>query len=46
MTEQTITQEVAPRNRTAKILRQVIQWTVLALLLFTCIMAAYRKFGG
>jgi hypothetical protein len=46
MTEQTITQEAAPKSRTAKIVRQVVQWTVLALLLFTCIMAAYRKFGG
>lgn len=46
MTEQTINQEISPKSKTAKILRQVIQWTVLALLLFTCIMAAYRKFGG
>jgi hypothetical protein len=24
----------------------IIKWAILALLLFTCIMAAYRKFGG
>lgn len=27
------------------ILRRVVQWSVLALLLFTCVMAAVRKFG-
>ncbi len=30
----------------SRIIRQIHQWGILALLLFTCIMAAYRKFGG
>jgi hypothetical protein len=46
MAEQTLTQEGAPKITFTNILRQVVQWAVLALLAFTCIMAAYRKFGG
>lgn len=46
MTEQTMTTGRAPRSKAMTILRQVVQWGILALLLFTCIMAAYRKFGG
>jgi hypothetical protein len=46
MAEQTLTQENAPKSRLARVLRQVVQWAVLALLAFTCFMAAYRKFGG
>lgn len=46
MTEQTMTQQGAPKNKAMKILRHIIQWTILGLLLFTCFMAAYRKFGG
>jgi hypothetical protein len=46
MTEQTMTNEGAPKTRAMTILRQIVQWSILALLLFTCIMAAYRKFGG
>jgi hypothetical protein len=46
MTEQTMTQETSPKSKAARIVRQIFQWGILALLLFTCIMAAYRKFGG
>jgi hypothetical protein len=46
MTEQTMTKERMPQNKTTIILRKIVQWSILALLLFTCIMAAYRKFGG
>jgi hypothetical protein len=46
MTEQTMTKENAPKSNATTILRQIIQWSILALLLFTCIMAAYRKFGA
>ena len=46
MTDHTMTNERSPRSKAMTILRQVIQWGILALLLFTCIMAAYRKFSG
>lgn len=46
MADQTMPQENVPKNRTMSIVRQVAQWSILSLLLFTCIMAAYRKFGG
>lgn len=46
MAEQTLDQQSVPKSRFATILRQFVQWAVLALLVFTCIMAAYRKFGG
>jgi hypothetical protein len=46
MAEQTMTEESAPKSKALNILRQIVQWAILALLLFTCIMAAYRKFGG
>jgi hypothetical protein len=39
-------QESATPSMTATILRQVVKYAVLALILVTCIMAAYRKFGG
>ena len=39
------TQEI-PKSKTGKIVRMVLQWTILGLLAFTCIMAAIRKFGG
>jgi hypothetical protein len=46
MTEQTMPKESAPAGKVMTIVRQVAQWSILAVLLFTCIMAAYRKFGG
>jgi hypothetical protein len=39
------TQEIS-KSKTGKIVRMVLQWTILGLLAFTCIMAAIRKFGG
>jgi hypothetical protein len=38
--------DVAPKSGTGRIVRIILQWTILGLLAFTCIMAAYRKFGG
>ena len=46
MTEQTMSNESVAKSMTAKIIRQVVKYAILALILFTCIMAAYRKFGG
>jgi hypothetical protein len=46
MAEQTMPQESTPANKAKSIARQIFQWVILGLLLFTCIMAAYRKFGG
>jgi hypothetical protein len=46
MAHQAKSQESVPKNKTISIVRQIAQWSILALLLFTCIMAAYRKFGG
>lgn len=34
------------KTKAGKIVRVVLQWTILGLLVFTCIMAAIRKFGG
>jgi hypothetical protein len=46
MPEQTMPQEGNTVNKAKSIARQIFQWVILGLLLFTCIMAAYRKFGG
>jgi hypothetical protein len=46
MTEQIMAGESALKGKTSTILRQIAKWVILALLLLTCIMAAYRKFGG
>jgi hypothetical protein len=46
MSEQTITPEAAPKSKAGRIVRMVLQWTILRLLAFTCIMAAIQKFGG
>jgi hypothetical protein len=37
---------IESKSKTGKIVRWVLQWTILGLLVFTCIMAAIRKFGG
>jgi len=34
------------KSKAGRIARVVLQWTILGLLAFTCIMAAVRKFGG
>ena len=48
MTEQTVKSEAQaqPESRRSSILRKVITGLAFLLLLLTCIMAAYRKFGG
>jgi hypothetical protein len=46
MSEPTPAIETTPETKTGKLTRQVLKWVVLGLLLLTCIMAAYRKFGG
>jgi hypothetical protein len=35
----------APDNKMASITRKVLQWVILGLVVFTCAMAAIRKFG-
>ena len=37
---------VETKTKAGKIVRIVLQWAILGLLVFTCIMAAIRKFGG
>jgi hypothetical protein len=46
MNEQTIASETASKSKAGRIVRLVLQWTILGLLAFTCVMAAVRKFGG
>ncbi len=38
--------DAGPKSGTGRIVRIILQWAILGLLAFTCIMAAYRKFGG
>jgi hypothetical protein len=45
MTDSNADPQPAPEEAKSGLLRKIIQWTILALLLFTCIMAAVRKFG-
>ena len=45
MTDSSANPKPAPEETKSGLLRKIIQWTILALLLFTCIMAAVRKFG-
>jgi hypothetical protein len=46
MSEPTPAIEATPETKSGKLIRQILKWAVLGLLLLTCIMAAYRKFGG
>ncbi len=47
MSDQAINSPEAPtEGKTGKIVRVVLQWTILGVLVFTCVMAAARKFGG
>jgi hypothetical protein len=39
-------QAIEPTPKKSGILATAVKYIILALLLFTCIMAAYRKFGG
>ena len=46
MTEEIMVQEVKPKNKMVSVIRWVFLGAMMALLLFTIIMAAYRKFAG
>ena len=47
MTEESKVQEAAPKkNKVISMIRWVFLGVMIALLLFTVIMAVYRKFGG
>jgi hypothetical protein len=43
--EQNNPTEATPK-KPGSLVGTIIKWTILALLLFTCFMAAYRKFSG
>jgi hypothetical protein len=38
--------ETKTESKTATLVRRIVCWVVFGLLLFTCVMAAIRKFGG
>lgn len=44
MSEQASVDE-APAGTMGAVTRKVLQWVVLGLVVFTCVMAAIRKFG-
>jgi hypothetical protein len=46
MTEETMVQESTLKSKTTSVIRWVFLGGMLALLLFTVVMAAYRKFAG
>jgi hypothetical protein len=46
MTQETVVQEAAPKSKLVGVIRWVFLGAMLALLLFTVVMAAYRKFAG
>ncbi len=46
MSEPIVAPDSAAKSKAGRIVRIVLQWTILGLLAFTCIMAAIRKFGG
>jgi hypothetical protein len=46
MTEQSVPQKDTPKSKVLGVVRWVFLGAMLALLLFTIIMAAYRKFAG
>ena len=46
MSEQINAPDAGTKSGAGRIVRIILQWTILGLLAFTCIMAAYRKFGG
>jgi hypothetical protein len=45
MAEPVVEAKDESKGKASNIIRIVIQWTILGLLAFTCIMAAIRKFG-
>jgi len=46
MTQETAIQETAPKNKATSVIRWVVCGALIAMLLFTVVMAVYRKFGG
>lgn len=46
MNEPTMTTQTESKTNAGRIARMILQWTILGLLAFTCLMAAIRKFGG
>jgi hypothetical protein len=46
MSEPILASPSEPTSKAGRIARAVLKWSILALLAFTCIMAAVRKFGG
>jgi hypothetical protein len=46
MTEQAAVPEAAPKKKLGSVIRWVFLGAMMALLLFTVVMAAYRKFSG
>jgi hypothetical protein len=45
MEDQILNQAETPRSGIGEIVRKVFLWGILGLVLFTCFMAASRKFG-
>jgi hypothetical protein len=46
MSEPIIASPSESTSKAGRIVRSILKWSILALLAFTCIMAAVRKFGG
>jgi uncharacterized membrane protein YdcZ (DUF606 family) len=46
MTQETAIQEAAPKKKIVSVIRWVFLGGMIGLLLFTVVMAVYRKFGG
>lgn len=46
MAQEVVAQEAAPKNKLASVIRWVFLGAMIALLLFTVVMATYRKFAG
>jgi hypothetical protein len=45
MSEQTLVGEAKTETKTAKLIRIILCWVAFGLLVFTCVMAAIKKFG-
>jgi hypothetical protein len=45
MSEQTLVGETKTETKTAKLIRIILCWVAFGLLVFTCVMAAIKKFG-
>jgi hypothetical protein len=45
MSEQTPASEAKTETKTAKLIRIILCWVAFGLLVFTCVMAAIKKFG-